>query len=98
SADIPVSPCQAGQQWSYDNVSFSILFPGDGFVSSNTNNQSCVLAVRAGQQQLLLTGDIEASAERWLLGQYSQQLASQLVQAPHHGSRSSSTAAFVQTV
>lgn len=95
---IRIERCQAGQHWVHDGVSFSVLFPAAGYVASNINNQSCVLAVRAGRQQLLLTGDIETSAERWLTGQYSQQLASQLVQAPHHGSRSSSSAAFVQAV
>ena len=97
-ADTGIERCQAGQHWVYDGVSFKVLFPPAGYVSSNTNNQSCILAVRAAEQQLLLTGDIEATAERWLLGNGSQQLASQMLQAPHHGSRSSSTAGFVQAV
>lgn len=90
--------CEAGQHWERDGVRFSVLYPPVGLVSTSPNNQSCVLLVSAGQQQLLLTGDIEASAERWLLANVPDQLAASVLQAPHHGSRSSSTSAFIQAV
>ncbi|HSN71391.1 MAG TPA: MBL fold metallo-hydrolase, partial [Steroidobacteraceae bacterium] len=61
---------------------------------SHDNDTSCVLEIRTGAHRVLLTGDIEANAEAEL--ERAGLLApATLVVAPHHGSRTSSTAAFV---
>lgn len=94
--------CLAGQQWQWDGVLFEMLHPlSDAF---DGNNASCVLKVSSvgGQRQhkaaLLITGDIEASAERALLAQQQEKLAAEILVVPHHGSSSSSTPAFVTAV
>ncbi|WFO09481.1 hypothetical protein MAY76_15035 [Edwardsiella ictaluri] len=46
---------------------------------------------------LLLTGDIEADSERALLAAGTQ-LHAEVMQVPHHGSRSSSTEGLLQAV
>jgi len=46
----------------------------------------------------LLTGDIERRTEKNLLKSYGKRLQSDILVAPHHGSRSSSSMAFVQSV
>ena len=46
---------------------------------------------------MLLTADIEKGAERELL-ESGQTLSATILQAPHHGSNSSSTAAFIRAV
>lgn len=51
-----------------------------------------------GEGVLLLVGDIEGSGERALLGRHAPALASSAVVVAHHGSRSSSTAGFVDAV
>ncbi len=89
-------PCRDGQRWEWDGVAFEVLHPDDAAWSDNDG--SCVLAVSSDAHRLLLTGDIERAAERRLLGAHAKALSASLLVAPHHGSRSSSTAELVAAV
>jgi competence protein ComEC len=62
------------------------------------NALSCVLRVRGAQATALLAGDIEREQEAALLRAAGDGLRSDMVLVPHHGSRTSSTAAFVAAV
>ncbi len=57
---------------------------------------SCASRPRAGT--VLLTGDIEALSERELLARNPQALRAEVIVVPHHGSRTSSTRAFISAV
>jgi competence protein ComEC len=46
----------------------------------------------------LLTGDIEAAVENWLVDTYGEQLQANVLVAPHHGSKTSSTIDFLRLV
>ena len=76
-------------------------FPGwkKGLVNSHseTNDSSIVLRLALGDVSFLLTGDIEAAAERVLLGRGLIE-RSTVLKIPHHASKSSSTPAFVNAV
>jgi competence protein ComEC len=61
------------------------------------NNNSLVLRLSQKDQQLLLPADIEAGTERKLLAERVP-LKSQILQVPHHGSRTSSTVEFIKAV
>jgi competence protein ComEC len=63
------------------------------------NNASCVLKVTAADgRAVLLPGDIEESVEAALLETDSARLAARVLVAPHHGSRTSSSTAFIAAV
>jgi competence protein ComEC len=76
-------------------VRFEILHPAAGFVGDD-NDTSCVLRIEGRGGSVLLTGDIEASAEQVLLT--STLASTDIVIVPHHGSRTSSGPEFVRAV
>ena len=77
----------------FGDVAVSVLWPPAGGEKS-TNNDSIVLRIQYGERSILLTGDIEQPAERSLLAS-QQQLHADVIKVPHHGSKTSSTEAFV---
>lgn len=101
---LPHQPCVAGQAWAWDGVRFEVLHPTQADLLDrqhlSTNALSCVLRVQAdGGQSLLLTGDIEAPQEQALLARVgAERLRSTVLVVPHHGSRTSSTPAFLAAV
>lgn len=90
---VPVEPCTNGQGWQWGAHDFAVLHPPRGERRVD-NDQSCVLRISSTAGAVLLTGDIEAAAERALLVT-GLDLTSTVVVAPHHGSATSSTPAFV---
>lgn len=88
--------CEAGRRWSADGIDYEFLYPGK-IKRRSGNNASCVLTVSAGGHRLLLTGDIEAAAERVLLSGENLQ-RSDIVVIPHHGSETSSSVEFIDRV
>ncbi len=94
--------CLAGQHWTSDGVSFVLLHPlpdvyaaRDGKAQSKPNAKSCVLRVEAFGHSMLLTADIEKPQEAELVERNLQALRTDVLLVPHHGSRTSSSDAFL---
>lgn len=100
----PAQPCLAGQRWQWDGVLFELLHPLAQDLAlrpaPRSNAISCVLRISAqgpGAPTALLAGDIEAAQERALL-ERGAPLQADLLLAPHHGSKTSSSGAFLDAV
>lgn len=94
---VGAEACHEGQGWEWDGVRFDMLGPTPGSAYLG-NDSSCVLRIEAGGQVALLTGDIERSAEARLLAGQGDRLRADLLIAPHHGSNTSSSPAFIAAV
>ena len=95
----PAKRCEAGQHWEWDGVRFEVLHPqaADYDTAAKSNAMSCVLRISNGAQTALLAGDIEQPQEARLVA-HGVDLSADVLLVPHHGSKTSSTAAFLDAV
>lgn len=95
------SVCRAGLEWQWNSVQFQFLHPPadlskEKFKKLSKNNSSCVLLLTHASGSVLLTGDIEKKIEKRLIAKQRDLLDVDVLIAPHHGSKSSSSRGFIQ--
>ncbi len=94
-AGVPLYLLGRGDILRFGAVEADVLWPErEDARAASGNNDSLVLRLRFGERVFLLTGDIEKEAEAALLAA-PEELRSDVVKVAHHGSRTSSTPAFV---
>lgn len=101
-SDIALRACEAGEAWTWDGVRFRMLSPAIGRPIPNDphgdNDRSCVLLVEGERGRLLLTGDISSRIEPAIADAVPPNELPLVLGVPHHGSRSSSSAAFIEAL
>ncbi len=78
------------------DLTINAVHPAKDFWDEDINNMSIVLRVDYREFSALLTGDLEKEGEEFLLPRFD--LDCDLLKVGHHGSKSSSTRAFIQEV
>lgn len=95
TTSVPIHLVRDGEARAFGNVSLRAFVAGRTFKRAAENNSSVVLRAIIGRRALLLTGDIEREAEEELAGRL---VRADVLKVAHHGSRSSTTAPFVDSV
>lgn len=89
----------AGQSWEWEGVRFDVLHPQstDYDTPQKPNALSCVVRVSNGMDTALLVADIEQPQEARLVASHAP-LRADVLLVPHHGSKTSSSPAFLDAV
>ncbi|WP_226646302.1 DNA internalization-related competence protein ComEC/Rec2 [Microbulbifer variabilis] len=93
--DIRTNFCVAGESLFFGDLTLQWLWPLQKAVNGEENDQSCVALIEWQHIRILLTGDITSSVESRLVELYPMQKPVDLLVAPHHGSRTSSSQALL---
>lgn len=103
SAGVPLLELSAGHVLNFGPIELEVLAPGrdgprpiPGAETEDANNRSVVVTARTPAGRILLTGDIEAAAQR-ALTHAGIPIQAEILKLPHHGSRTT-TKEFLDAV
>ena len=109
----PTLGCERGKRIRWQNLTINFLWPPNGNKEDN-NAMSCVVKITSDSGSVLIPGDIEKTSEyalitREIMDGFSEgasmdtlasstNLSADILIAPHHGSKTSSTNVFIEHV
>lgn len=99
--NIPVTFVKAPLSFNVDEISFTVLWPIETLIAQESepvNDTSITLRVDVEETSFLLTGDFSDNVEKQLIERYGTLLDVDILKAPHHGSKTSSSASFLEIV
>jgi competence protein ComEC len=93
-----IQSCKQGDDFTWQGLTFSVLWPA--VIQDKENDNSCVINISDGKYNVLLTGDISRKVERLLVtnNELVIKLKADVIVAPHHGSKTSSSIRFIKGV
>ncbi len=86
-----------GHSAQFGNVNLTVLHPIEP-LASDTNTNSVVLRLSCGSVDVLLAGDATAESEASMINDASVELDADVLKVGHHGSKTSTTNAFLDAV
>lgn len=89
-----------GDRYQIDGVSLRVLAPDSAWTAAldDPNLASVVVLAQYGDVRMLFMGDAERAEEEWLLAHEGGGLAAEILKVGHHGSKTSSSEAFLAAV
>jgi competence protein ComEC len=100
--DLSLRQCLAGESWQWDGVRFRVLSPTPDLIGApnprGDNDRSCVVVVEGEGGRLLLTGDVSTRIEPRIATDVTDATTPLVLAIAHHGSRTSSSEAFIAAV
>ncbi|WP_418135169.1 DNA internalization-related competence protein ComEC/Rec2 [Psychromonas sp. GE-S-Ul-11] len=97
--EVKYQQCLTGQVIKLGKLTMTVMSPNK--IGKNNNDNSCVVKVSDGHINVLLTGDISHKIEQQLVKQQDKTiplLRADILIAPHHGSKTSSSTDFIEQV
>ena len=94
---VPMRQCHAGQHWQWDGVDFRIVHPHVSVTATRDNDTGCVLLISGRAGRLLLPADTSSRVEPEIVAAVPSGPPLVLI-APHHGSKTSSSRAYLEAL
>ena len=96
---VRIVPLEHGRRITFGGAQIAVFAPPEGYPAGSVprNNDSLVLRLQYGRDAFLLSGDVERPIERRILAGDELRSAA-VLKVAHHGSKTSSTAEFLDRV
>ena len=91
-------PCRVGQEIVLGKFLVVSMLSGTGHNTVDTNADSCVVGLTVHGRQIIMPGDIPAAIEMSLIANQQISPPVDVLLAPHHGSNSSSSPSFIDSL